>query len=318
MRPWEIALAAVFLVFCLVAGLVLGNNIAPAPTVGVVRFEGELDTRAANALASLIESARQDASVSAVVLEILSPGGFATSSESTFYSLLRLREQKPLVVVVDSLAASGGYYLAAAGDRIFAPASAFVGNVGTRGGRPSDPTIAPDELSTGPYKLEGGSRFDQIHQLQLSADSFVKNVVAQRAASPVNPLKLTPDELAEARIYLGSEALAVGLIDAEGGRTEGIQEAAKLAGIGDYQVIDLAAAYGFGPATGAPTDRLQQMVRTAPPGAIFMLDIRISLPEETGSPSSTDLSSKRSRDAALAPNARAGTWLDRLPQLSAP
>ena len=318
MRPWEIALAAVFLVFCLVAGVALGNNLAPAPSIGVVRFEGEIDTRAATDLVSLLESAGQDPNVGAVVLELLSPGGYATSSESIFYSLLRLRERKPLVVVIDSLAASGGYYMAAAGDRIFSPASAFVGNVGTRGGRPSDPTIAPDELSTGPYKLEGGSRFDQIHQLQLSADSFVKNVVAQRSASPVNPLKLTPDELAEARIYLGSEALAVGLVDAEGGRSEGIQAAAQLAGLTDYQVIDLADAYGFGPTTGAPTDRLQQMLRAAPPGAIFMLDSRIALPDEANTSSSTDLSSKRGGDAVQALSERAGTWIDRLPRLGAP
>ncbi len=141
--------------------------------------------------------------------------------------------------MIDGLAASGGYYMAAAGNRILAPASAYIGNVGTRGGRPSDPAIAPDELSSGPYKLEGGSRFDQIHQLDLVAQAFIKNVVSQRAASPVNPLKLTPEQLGEARIYLGSEALALGLIDAEGGRADGIQAAADLAGLADYEVVEL-------------------------------------------------------------------------------
>ncbi len=111
------------------------------------------------------------------------------AARALFYTLLQLRQAKPLVIVVDGLAASGGYYMAAAGNRIFAPASSYVGNIGTRGGRPTDPSIAADELSSGPYKLEGGSRFDQIHQLDLVAGAFVNNVVAQRTQSAVNPLK---------------------------------------------------------------------------------------------------------------------------------
>jgi protease IV len=234
MRAWEIALAALFLALCLVGGLFLARSTtndgfprgvpsigipgSGKPAIGVVRFEGTIDFESADNLITLLEAARRDERVHGVVLELLSPGGFATSSESIYYTLLKLRQEKPLVVVIDGLAASGGYYMAAAGNRIFAPASAYVGNVGTRGGRPSDPAIAPEELSSGPYKLEGGSRFDQIHQLEVVAQTFVKNVVSQRAASPVNPLKLAAEELSEARIYLGSEALALGLIDAEGAR----------------------------------------------------------------------------------------------------
>ena len=160
-------------------------------------------------------------------------------------------------MVIDGLAVSGGYYMAAAGNRIFAPASAYVGNVGTRGGRPSDPAIAPDELSSGPYKLEGGSRFDQIHQLESVAQAFVKNVVSQRAASPVNPLKLTAEELGEARIYLGSEALALGLIDAEGGRADGIQAAAELGGVTDFDVVELPQFLNLMPQPQPPQDPQQ-------------------------------------------------------------
>lgn len=60
----------------------------------------------------------------------------------------------------------------------------------TRGPRPQDPYISPDELSSGPYKFAGGSRFDQINQLNLIKEGFVNNVIAQRLNSPVNPLKL--------------------------------------------------------------------------------------------------------------------------------
>lgn len=319
MRAWEIALAALFLALCLVGGLYLARSSAtdgfaigvPAigmpgsgkPAIGLVRFEDEIDFASANNLITLLEAARRDERVRGVVLELLSPGGFATSSESIYYSLLKLRQEKPLVVVIDGLAASGGYYMAAAGNRIFAPASSYVGNVGTRGGRPSDPAITPDELSSGPYKLEGGSRFDQIHQLEMVAQAFVKNVMTQRAASPVNPLKLTAEELGEARIYLGSEALALGLIDAEGGRADGIQAVAELAGLVDFDVVELPQFLNLPPPLPEPQDpqhALQTLVDEAPPGAIYMLDSRIRLPSKSQSALPGNLPSKRDGDAVLA------------------
>ena len=196
-------------------------------------------------IVSLLEKARQDPAIAAVVLEIRSPGGLATSSENIFYSMLRLRAEKPLVVVIDGMAASGGYYMAAAANRIYAPASAYVGNIGTRGPRPSDPYISPDELSTGPYKFAGGSRFDQIYQLELIKEGFVNNVIAQRLNSPVNPLKLDKKTIEEGRLYLGSEAVAVGLVDLEGARSDGIIGAAELAGLRSYRVEPLDAYFGI-------------------------------------------------------------------------
>lgn len=281
MRGWEIAAAAGFLALCLAVGIVVSRYVAPKPVIGFVRFDQELKLDAANQLISLIEAARQDSQVAGVVLEVMSPGGYATSSESVFHSLLRLRAEKPLVVVVDSLAASGGYYIAAAGNRIYAPASAYVGNVGTRGGRPNDPSIAADELSSGPYKLEGGSRFDQIRQLALTAESFLENVVNQRSHAQVNPLKITKEQLAEGRLYLGSEALALGLIDGEGARSEGIEAAAELAGLKDYALADLADYFNLAatPAPAKPKGTAQSLWTQAPPGAIYMLDSRIPLPE---------------------------------------
>lgn len=317
MRSWEIALAALFLALCLIAGLYIDRSAGleqlagGGANVGVVRFEGEIDFESANEIVTLLEAARQDSSVSAVVLELLSPGGYATSSESIYYTLLRLRQEKPLVVVIDGLAASGGYYMAAAANRILAPASAYIGNVGTRGGRPTDPAIAPDELSSGPYKLEGGSRFDQIQQLDLVAQSFIRNVASQRAASPVNPLKLTLEELGEARLYLGSEALALGLIDGEGGRSDAILAAADLAGLADYQVVDLPAWLGLLPdlppdadssaraATISARGGVEGMVAHAPPGVIYMLDSRIPLPAGAPHPALARLPSKRAGDALL-------------------
>lgn len=282
MKRWEILTWAGIFALCLVFGVLLGQWAAPEPVVGVVRFEGAIDFFAADQLVNLLEAARQNPTVAAVVLEIRSPGGLATSSESVFYSMLRLRAEKPVVVVIDGMAASGGYLIAAAANRIYAPASASIGNVGTRGPRPQDPYISPDELSTGPYKFAGGSRFDQIHQLDLAKESFVNNVIAQRLNSPVNPLKLDKSTVEEGRLYLGSEAVAVGLIDLEGARSDGILGAAELAGVRRYQVVQLDSYLGV-PYTLQPdyVQAIAQMAATAAPDTVFLLDTRIELPGMT-------------------------------------
>lgn len=288
---WFFGLAALFLAACLVLGLWLGQLFVPKPVIGVLRFEGIIEFTSAQYLIEVMDKARQDESVAGVVVEILSPGGFATSSESIYFSMLQLRQEKPLVVYIDGLAASGGYYMAAAANRIYAPPAANIGNVGARGMHPSDPFLAPMEMSTGPYKLFGGSRFDRIHQLELVGGAFVESVAHQRQNAEVNPLKLDVNELAEARIYVGSEAAALGLIDFEGAHSDAVLGAAELAGVSEYDVVDLAkhvgvaspnqpqfaanSATGINP--GAFVEQVQELVAQAPSETIYFLDSRIPL-----------------------------------------
>ena len=278
---WGISTAAALLI-CLGLGLLIAAVVAPTPIVGIVRFDNVIDFESARALTAVLERAKNDPSVAAVVLEINSPGGYATSSESLFYTLLDLRRSKPLVASVDGLAASGGYYMAAAANRIYAPASSYVGNVGTRGGRPVDPLIYPDELSSGPYKLAGGSRFDQIRQLDLVAQSFISNVVALRSLAQVNPLQIDAATVGEARIYLGSEAQAIGYIDAQGGPADAVNAAAELAALRDFRTVDLIAYYGLEDLNTTSTDplatRLQRLRQGASPETIYMMDDRVPLP----------------------------------------
>ena len=196
-RSWEYLIWAGFLALCLLIGLALGQWLAPKPLIGLVRFAAAIDLDTADQLISVLEEARQDDRIGAVVLEVSSPGGLATSSESIYYTMLKLRSQKPLVVVVDGIAVSGGYYMAIAGNRIYAPASAYVGNVGTRGPKPDDPMLPAEEMSSGPFKLTGGSRFDRVHQLDMVKNAFVSNVVYQRQNADLNPLKIDAETVGE-------------------------------------------------------------------------------------------------------------------------
>ena len=283
-NSWEVPVVIGFLIICLVVGLWLGNYTTPQPVIGVVRFADIIYQDSANRLLEVLEAARNDPAVAAVVLEIDSPGGLATSSENLFYALLELRKAKPLIVNIDSIAASGGYYMAVAANRIYAAPSSYIGNVGVRGPRPFDPYIDPLELSTGPYKLAGSSRFEQINQLELLKSAFVGNVVNQRTHAVVNPLKIDAATVAEARIYQGSEALGIGYIDGEGSRSDAIDAAVELAGVSDYAVVDLIGYFGydFSLEYQEPVFAFDQAVGTvfanAPRSAIFFLDSRIPLP----------------------------------------
>jgi protease-4 len=202
-----------------------------------------------------------------------------------FYTLLKLRQSKPLIIVIDDIAASGGYYMAAAGNRIYASPSSYVGNVGVRGPRPFDPFLFPDELSTGPYKVTGGGRFDQIRQLDLLKEAFVGNVVHQRslAEGPTNPLKIDAKTVAEARLYVGSEALGLGLIDAVGSRSDAVRAAAELAGVADYTTVELYDYFAIEPLLPIPGPlaefalRIAARLESTPQEAALFLDSRIPL-----------------------------------------
>lgn len=289
-NSWETPVTILFLLLCLAGGLLIGNYATPAPVIGVVRFADIIFPESANRLIQVLQAAQNDESIAGVVLEIDSPGGLATSSEHLFYSLLKLREKKPLIVTVESIAASGGYYIAAAANRIYAAPSSYIGNVGVRGPRPFDPFIDPFELSTGPYKLAGAGRFDQIQQLDLLKQAFVGNVVNQRSKAAMNPLKVDAATVAEARLYQGSEALGIGYIDAEGGRSDAIRAAAELSGVQEYDVVDLLDYFGFDftleyqqEPTASFEEALAKVVaKVGSPwatGAAYFLDSRIPLPQ---------------------------------------
>jgi len=271
---WETLATVTFLIICLIVGLVLSELYAPKPVIGVVRFEGLIDSASARQMGAILDAVRRDDRVVGVVMEINSPGGDAGSSEKLYHAMLQLRQQKPLVVAIDSIAASGGYYMAVASNKIYATASAEVGNVGVRISRPFDPWISPFELSTGPYKLSGGSRFDSIRQLELVKEAFVGSVVHERSQSPYNPLQIDARTVAEAHIYLGSEALAIGLIDARGSRSEAILDAAEMAGVKKYQVVELTDYLDL---PFKPVWDVQSLTDNAWPGTIFLLDNRIPL-----------------------------------------
>ena len=269
----EIALLAV----CLLVGLAVAFVFVPEtaqPIVGTLRFEGLIEPASAKQVTEILDEARRDPRVAAVVLEIDSYGGTATSSESIFQAMLQFRREKPLVVVIDGAATSGGYFMAVAGSRLLATANSEVGNVGAWTMRPIDPQIYADVISTGPYKLTGGSRFDAINSLELTRDTFATSVVFQRELSDINPLKISLKELMEGRSYLGAQAQALGLVDELGGLSNGILAAADSAGLRRYQVQDLPEYFGK-PFVPTEIYFLSRVLQKSLPETVFLLDSRV-------------------------------------------
>ena len=229
-----------WVIFPLLVGIVLAAVLVPVPQVGVIRFEDVIWSESAASLSLLLDHARADPNIRAVVLEINSPGGEVTATEELYYRLLQLRESKPLVITIDSLAASGGYYMAAASDHIFAKPASIVGNIGVISLLPSTEQqriTDEDYVSTGPFKFSGGSRGDFMRQIELIKLGFLEAVFAQRW----DKLKIDSEALSSGEVFLGVQALQLGLIDELGANSEAVRKAASLAHLGHYGVMDVAA-----------------------------------------------------------------------------
>ncbi len=209
-----------------------GRNI-----VGIIRVEGYIESPSTVSLyTNLINQALLNESVRAVVLTVDSGGGFADYVEEIYHDLLELEAKKPLVASVVT-ALSGGYYITVAADFIYALPTSFVGNIGVIGSGP--PILIPSEsvLETGAYKVTGFSPLMFPFNLSRALDNFVSAVQKNRG----DRLKLSSTQLKRAMVYLGSEALEVGLVDDLGSMQKAITKAAQSAGLVEYQVVELVA-----------------------------------------------------------------------------
>jgi protease-4 len=240
----RLAYVAFWIVLPLILGTVLAFALVRSPQVGIVRFQGLIWSGSVDEVGALLDRAQEDRRIRAVVLEIDSPGGEVTATEELYYRLLLLREHKPLVVTVGDVAASGGYYMAAAGDYIYAKPASLVGNVGVISFLPStDEQRFTDEdyVSTGPFKFSGGSRGDYVRQIELMKLAFLEAVFAQRG----DRLQVDGETLAGGEIFMGLQAERLGLIDELGASSEAVSKAAEMAHLAHYTVLDVnRSVYG--------------------------------------------------------------------------
>jgi protease-4 len=201
----------------------------------------------ADRLSELIRQAREDDRIKGLVLRIDSGGGSAFASEQIRQELLLLqKEGKPLVVSMGTLAASGAYWIAAGADRIFASPFTLTGSIGIFGVVPTfEQTIAKVGIAsdgTGTTRLAGAENptlpmapeLEQSIQLTVEEgyDRFISIVAEGREMEADSVM-----EIAEGRVWDGTNALDLGLIDELGGLNEAIAAAAKLADLTEYTPV---------------------------------------------------------------------------------
>ncbi len=231
----------------------VGNTFAidgvEKPLVAIIYAEGQIVDGNMYAdgyvygsrLAEELRQARLDENTKAVVVRVNSPGGSALASEIAWREMVLLQEAKPVVISMGDMAASGGYYISAPADYIFADRFTITGSIGVFGtlfniedtlknklGVTSD--TAATSPSAGAITLLNPLTAEQRNALKESVDriytTFTSHVAEGRNLPIEDVLKI-----AEGRVWSGSNALEIGLVDEIGGFTEAVAKATELAGI---------------------------------------------------------------------------------------
>jgi protease-4 len=225
-----------------VAGLVVGAAIAPVAmqatggpdgTVAVIQVQGSIDGEQATRYRADMRRARQEAD--AVVVVVNSGGGSASASEAMYLQTKRTAEEVPVVASVDAAAASGAYFTIAPADHIVVKPASLVGSVGVLSTTP--PEVEPtDQVATsGPDKLTGGSGRGFFYQLRTVQRAFLNAVFEQRG----DRIRISRTEVARGSLFVGSNAVRLGLADEVGDQEQAVATAAARAGLDRPRVVVL-------------------------------------------------------------------------------
>ena len=208
-------------------------------------------------LARQLAALKEDDEVKAVVLRVNSPGGSALASEVIWHEAEALRQEKPLIVSMGNMAASGGYYISAPADLILASPMTETGSIGVFGlmlngeqGLKNKLGISVDVVKTNPSADMGMTVFGAVgvrplsqserEYMQYGVEQVYKTFVGH-VAEGRNLSVEAVDSIGGGHIWSGTDALNIGLIDGFGGLKEAISFAAERAGVsGDFRIVSPA------------------------------------------------------------------------------
>ncbi len=238
-----LTIAGIFLVFLLFA-LLLGRSgsspdlVSLGEKIGVIEVFGPI--MSSTDLNRDIIDFRDNKSIKAVILRVDSPGGAVGPSQEIYNEIIKLQKKKPVVVSMGSVAASGGYYIAAPANRLFANPGTITGSIGVimsfpnyeglmekvgvssvvvKSGRFKDIGSAARPFNNDERKLMQ-SLIDDVHSQFVEAVSLGREIPAEKIR-----------DLSDGRIFSGRQALQVGLIDELGGFQDAVEYTAKLVGM---------------------------------------------------------------------------------------
>ena len=226
------------------------NKIAIVYAVGeIVSGKGSDDQVGSESVAKALRDARLDTSIKAIVFRVNSPGGSALASDVMWREVLLAKAAKPVVVSMGDVAASGGYYISCAANRIFAQPNTITGSIGVFGLIPNAQKalseklgITIDTVNTNKHSDVGtilrAASADEYNYIQKSVED-IYDVFITKVAEGRNISKNNVDSIGQGRVWSGTDALKIKLVDEIGGINDAIAYAAKLAKLSNYKLIDL-------------------------------------------------------------------------------
>ncbi|XZF14411.1 signal peptide peptidase SppA [Chitinophagaceae bacterium MMS25-I14] len=258
--------------------------------IAVLFAEGEITDGSKNSdyqiasedMVETIRSIRKNDKIKAVVMRVNSPGGSALASEIILRELELLKAKKPLIVSMGDVAASGGYYISSHADSIFAMPNTITGSIGVfsmmfsvEGLMKNKLGLGSDEVKNAPYAdfptMSRDLTADEGQRLQHSVDN-IYGIFKNRVSTGRKISEADVDSIAQGRVWTGTDALAIHLIDAYGNLDRALKSAAAKAKLGDYEVVTYPE----------PVDKLSSLMRKFSRANASTTVMKQALQEELG------------------------------------
>ena len=224
--------------------------------VAVIYAQGEIQSGegsetviGSERISKAIRKARKDEKVKAIVLRVNSPGGSALASDVIWREMKLANEEKPVVVSMGDVAASGGYYIACASDLIYASPNTITGSIGVFGIMPNLEELMTDKIGI-TFDNVKTNKFADLGSVNrpLTQEEYdiiqkgvvdVYNTFTSKVAEGRDMSQENVDDIGQGRVWSGSNAMNINLIDEYGGLEAAVAGAAELAELEDYRIYEL-------------------------------------------------------------------------------
>jgi protease-4 len=211
----------------------------------IVDGEGQMGDIGSESFSREIRRLRQDDTIKAIVLRVNSPGGSASAAEMIQRELRLARQTKPVIVSMGSYAASGGYWISAYGNHIFAEPTTITGSIGVFGIHfnikklANDFGVTFDGVKTGKFAdvmtISKPKTDEELAVFQRMVDWMYGQFIAKVSEGRKMDAVLV-EEIAQGRVWTGKEAIKIGLVDQIGGLSDAIHYAAKEVNLKNYRL----------------------------------------------------------------------------------
>ena len=224
----------------------LEGNIALIIAEGeIVDGNGQMGQIGGQSMAKLIREARLDSTIKAVVLRVNSPGGSALASDIIWREVILTKAIKPVVVSMGDVAASGGYYIACAADKIYAQPNTITGSIGVFGVIPytgdllkNKLGVTIDRVQTNEHSIMSMNKkltVEEYKIIQQGVDDIYLDFIS-KVGEGRGMTSAMVDSIGQGRVWAGSDAINIGLVDEFGGINTAVLDAANRVNIAESDI----------------------------------------------------------------------------------